>query len=531
MSRIALLFALLLTAQSAVASCRYCVLDRIGSRWQVSEIAETNEGVRVRVGLTADPHTVADLTIDERGSRFVVPADQGEARARQRDRGNAERAPCRAIPYRNPSRDVAVKLRPHLRLGHSVEEEVGPCVRRNDLLWFGLTFYEGEGADGVGGLGAYSPATGTIEVRRPEWLRDKSIDHLAHDGRFLWFSAAQQWERGGPSHGLVRYDWETKELRPMRGSDAPCGFDVSALRLIDRELWVATDLGISRRSLTAPEWRHFVVAADGGTLREVSCEKRLTGLLDSAASLTLDQSCPNLCEEETLAESVARFHPEIARRYFLRKEHLIEAELAAFAQVARNFSELRTKLERHQHIGEKGSEHDLSYALEAFAATKSRDSEWRDFILEGGRDIDLLKHFRGDEKVAAALNEIIEREIGKPRPDLGSNWELRGAVEMLPWILGSRAMPKLREIIRSEAAGVRSAKRDGLVLATAIQAIERAAHLRIEADGTEQPLASDSDTPDYAAEEFGAFQRSPRATDELLAIAEGWLARERGEGA
>ncbi len=68
------------------------------------------------------------------------------------------------IPYRPPDRATAIRLRPHLRVGHSVEEAPSACVTRDGRIYFGLGFYEGEGADGIGGVGMYDPATKKLQV-------------------------------------------------------------------------------------------------------------------------------------------------------------------------------------------------------------------------------------------------------------------------------------------------------------------------------------------------------------------------------
>jgi hypothetical protein len=75
--------------------------------------------------------------------------------------------------------------------------------------------------------------------------------------------------------GLVRFAWDQDHLETFRGkAQGPCGFWVNDLLLTPDELWVATELGISRYRFANGEWRHFVpIAPDSQELREASCRE------------------------------------------------------------------------------------------------------------------------------------------------------------------------------------------------------------------------------------------------------------------
>lgn len=59
-----------------------------------------------------------------------------------------------------------------------VDETIGPVVPEGERLWFGLRFYEGEGQEGVGGLGFFDPKTGQLGLLRHPGLVDCSSAEL-----------------------------------------------------------------------------------------------------------------------------------------------------------------------------------------------------------------------------------------------------------------------------------------------------------------------------------------------------------------
>ncbi len=78
----------------------------------------------------------------------------------------------------------------------------------------------------------------------------------------------------GPGIGVARYDWTQDRLDTFRGNkDGPCGMWANDVLVHNGELWVATELGISRYSLKRDTWRHFVPLNDTTQdLREASCQ-------------------------------------------------------------------------------------------------------------------------------------------------------------------------------------------------------------------------------------------------------------------
>jgi hypothetical protein len=493
-----------ITIAPPALACWDCVQRQLGIRWTPLALAKTERGVRVRIIRAGTPYDVADIAFAGEKQTFVRPADQKEAKQRPTARAIAAAECRRRVPYRHPERDEAIALRPHLRVGPSVEETVGPCVEAEGALWFGLTFYEGEGSDGVGGVGRYDVATKQIEVRRPEWVRDKSIDSLAYDGGRLWLGVAQHYEHDGPSWGLATYDWKSGRLERATGAAAPCGTEVHDLLLTGEELWVTTDLALARLDLASNRWSHYTVRRDGSGFAAAQCPALYRRIVTVAIEHFNDQSCLTFCGEEQIPDQIARIDEDSVRAVVFampvpEKNYTLWQTIGS---LARTFEELK-----RYAIDRTSDSLARQYAIGRFAERKPTGKAWRDFALRWAEEsgtVEHLRYLRGDHAVFALVTKVAK----------GEGRQAREAIEMLPWIGGARAIPVLLEILNHPPA-------DPWALDTAIEALERAAHLRIEADGSRTELAANSDTPEYADEEFGAFHRSskrdPEGTRKIIA--------------
>lgn len=88
--------------------------------------------------------------------------------------------------------------------GTTIDEEIGPFVSASDGVWFGKTFYDGEGTTGVGGIGVVT-ATGYRLLRIPE-LFDWSVSALMIEPETIWIGRVLHPEGGDASGGLLEYD-------------------------------------------------------------------------------------------------------------------------------------------------------------------------------------------------------------------------------------------------------------------------------------------------------------------------------------
>lgn len=90
--------------------------------------------------------------------------------------------------------------------------EIGPVTDDGRRVWFGLTFYDGEGMDGVGGLGWLDPVTREAELVYPPAMADYSVTAIrAHGGRILLGLAVRP-EGAISGAGLAEYDPASGEL-------------------------------------------------------------------------------------------------------------------------------------------------------------------------------------------------------------------------------------------------------------------------------------------------------------------------------
>lgn len=273
---------------------------------------------------------------------------------------------------------------------------------------------------------------------------------------------------------------------------------------------------VSRLNLTTGVWTHFRPDRIGAAFTPTSCAAIHERILEAHAK------CPSACEGESEAETMARFAPEATRRFLskLPIRSWTTNDFSAAGLLARDFDELdRLVLRRARGV----STRNLRWALANFAEKRCPDPRWRDYAVAFARktgDFEIVSRLQGDPIAGAMVRDALE-----PHPT-------REAVDALPWILGRDAIPLLIRLLDVEVD--RDDHNRMADRADVIEALERAAHLRIEADGSRQTLAANSDTWEYAEEEFGAFRRSGKDSAVLARIAahwkEWWEAARSGRG-
>lgn len=176
----------------------------------------------------------------------------------------------------------------------SPDQKVGACAEQDGVVWFGITFYCGEGACGLGGIGRYDTKTHTLAVRRPKALLGASVSPVAFDGKYVWAGTFGSGECIGddPEIGLVRYDWDSDTAITFGGGTdsggdpgGPCGFRFDDLYIDKQGLWASSDMGIARleNPQAAPadmRWKNYVpTPADArNPLPETACRDLYTHL-------------------------------------------------------------------------------------------------------------------------------------------------------------------------------------------------------------------------------------------------------------
>jgi hypothetical protein len=128
----------------------------------------------------------------------------------------------------------------YVRENTIIEEAIGPAQTEGDKLWFGKTFYDGEGNSGVGGLGYFDASDRQYHLFTPPELADCSVSAIRVEPDAVWLGIVQLGEYGGSPRGVLRYDRKTETVRRYALPDAVYGFSVSGNRML-----VATSSGIA----------------------------------------------------------------------------------------------------------------------------------------------------------------------------------------------------------------------------------------------------------------------------------------------
>ncbi len=245
----------------------------------VSRLEPTLDGFRaiLAAGTNLVDGQASSIARDVRGWR------RDEVRACTHPDSCAREARCsEAIPEIELSFEEFQRRRPDLGpvWDHiEIEQRVGPCIREGDVVWFGIVFYQGEGFSGAGGVGRYDKKTKRLEVHRIAELNDVSVFQIAKLGDELFLGTTHEYECVGhpPGAGLLRHRWNENETRrELR----VCGLVPSDLLVRGDEIWVATDLGLSR--IRGEVVDNFVPdLADDRLMRTTTCSVLYDHLLDT----------------------------------------------------------------------------------------------------------------------------------------------------------------------------------------------------------------------------------------------------------
>lgn len=122
-----------------------------------------------------------------------------------------------------------------------LEAEIGAFDVRNGEIWFGLSFYDGEGISGVGGWGRFDPRDGRYRIRWGEPAPNLSVSALLHDGEALWLGLVGRHEWSLRAAGLVRLDLSDSSTQRFALPGV-----VDLLCPADGALWVGSRDGLFR---------------------------------------------------------------------------------------------------------------------------------------------------------------------------------------------------------------------------------------------------------------------------------------------
>lgn len=97
--------------------------------------------------------------------------------------------------------------------GYDPESEIGempgPLQMDGPRIWFGKTFYDGEGLSGVGGVGYFDTVKSTYTFLKIPELAAWSVSSLLLDDQTLWIGLVGHPEGADYSGGLLRHDLKT----------------------------------------------------------------------------------------------------------------------------------------------------------------------------------------------------------------------------------------------------------------------------------------------------------------------------------
>ncbi len=124
--------------------------------------------------------------------------------------------------------------------GLTYQNNVGPIQPMGDKIWFGLTFYDGEGYSGVGGIGTFDLKTQSYEVTYIPALKDFSASAILVEGDEVWLGLYEQPEAEPYGAGIAQYDVKSKSVKKY---DVP-GI-ANRIEKYESNIYIATSEGFS----------------------------------------------------------------------------------------------------------------------------------------------------------------------------------------------------------------------------------------------------------------------------------------------
>jgi hypothetical protein len=157
-----------------------------------------------------------------------------------------ERSGKRSKLYRFPqsSYDEFARLRPgRVRDGYSRDvaefyEQLGSAQVADGSLWFGKTFYDGEGSTGVGGFGFFDTQTERYKVYSPPEVVDWSVGAMLVEPEVIWLGLENHGEYGNTSGGLLRWNRRMGNITKFELPDR-----IFEIARVGSSLLLATDFG------------------------------------------------------------------------------------------------------------------------------------------------------------------------------------------------------------------------------------------------------------------------------------------------
>lgn len=151
------------------------------------------------------------------------------------------------------------KAKPYYREGAPIKNSIGPFFIEEDKIWFGITFYDGEGRWGLGGIGFFDTKEEKWGLLHLKILKASSVDCILRDGNRIWMGTSHHGEYGfSATSGLVMFDRVNGNYRYYTTKNSSISGDlVSSMAKDEDELWVATEYGMSRYNTRSKAWSNY----------------------------------------------------------------------------------------------------------------------------------------------------------------------------------------------------------------------------------------------------------------------------------
>jgi hypothetical protein len=152
----------------------------------------------------------------------------------------------RGHPMPSSSYDDFARARPsrvedgYDRENTGVGESFGPYQRVGSRIWFGKTFYDGEGTTGVGGFGYFDIPTSTYKFLPIKEMAPWSVSTILVEDRYAWIGLVGHPEGASYSGGLLQYDLQTGAVKKYPVEEV-------VLRILRQgsKVYLATQSGVS----------------------------------------------------------------------------------------------------------------------------------------------------------------------------------------------------------------------------------------------------------------------------------------------
>ena len=148
----------------------------------------------------------------------------------------------------------------------TIEEEIGPWRVVDGTLWFGKTFYDGEGMNGVGGFGSFDTGSRQFIIHSPAEIRDSSVSAMLAETDCIWLGLAHRGEWATSGNGMIQVSYSGEALSRIGLSET-----VGGISRVEGGLLMATSFGAALFDGQRVR-RFFVDQTESGRLRVVEAD-------------------------------------------------------------------------------------------------------------------------------------------------------------------------------------------------------------------------------------------------------------------